>query len=77
MGNKKLSGRSKKRKSSGIVAKQKIQDGGTEDFAESQPSCSDLNTSASKRKLSTAVTDVDESAECIIEGFVLIDVDIL
>lgn len=77
MGNKKLSGRSKKRKSSGIVAKQKIQDGGTEDFAESQPSGSDLNTSASKRKLSTAVTDVDESAECIIEGFVLIDVDIL
>ena len=45
MGNKKLSGRKKKRKFSGIVAKQKMQDGG-KDLVDSQSSSSDLNTSA-------------------------------
>jgi hypothetical protein len=45
MGNKKLSARKKKRKFSGIVAKQKMQDGG-KDLVDSQSSSSDLNTSA-------------------------------
>ena len=77
MGNKKISGRPKKRKPSGIVAKQKKQDGGTEDISDNQPSRSGLNTSASKRKLSTPIADHCESGECIIEGFVLVDVIIL
>ena len=54
MGNKELSGRKKTRKFSGIVAKQKMQDGG-KDLVDSQSSSSDLNTSASKRELSDVV----------------------
>ena len=77
MGNKKMSGRRKKRTFSGIVAKQKIHDGGANDLVDSQPNNSDLNTSASKKKLSAVVTDTDRSAECITEGFILIDVDML
>lgn len=76
MGRKKNSGRSKKRKFSGIVAKQKmakIQDGGEDN----QPSTSLLNTSASKRKLSDVVPEVPEAAEYTNEGYVLVDVAIL
>ena len=76
MGNKKLSGRKKKRKFSGIVATQKIQDGG-KDLVDSQSSSSDLNTSASKRKLSDVVPDVEKHSECLREGYILMDVSIL
>ena len=76
MGNKKLSGRKKKRMFSGIVTKQKIQDGG-KDLVNSQSSSSDLNTSASKRKLSDVVPDVENHSECLREGYILMDVSIL
>ena len=70
MGNKELSGRKKKRKFSGIVAKQKMQDGGKH-LVDSQSSSSDLNTSASKRELSDVVPDVEKHSECLREGYIL------